>query len=99
MTINEILLDLHALETRLRDYEARYGVASEDFYDLYKQGLLDDDGLERTLEFTRWTSAFTMKLEREQTFREQSRLFVLALRTKTSERTIHLTPNPELYKI
>jgi len=29
MTLNEILQDLHALETRLREYEARYGVLHE----------------------------------------------------------------------
>ncbi len=97
MTLNEILQDLHALEIRLREYEARYGVASEDFYELYKLGLLDNDGLERTIEFTRWASAYTMKLEREQTFHEQSRRFVTALRAKAPGGTLHLIPNPELH--
>jgi len=99
MMLNEILQDLHALETRLREYEARYGVASDDFYELYKQGLLDDDGLERTIEFTRWASAFTMKLEREQSFRQISQRFVSALRTQAPRGAIQLIPNPELQKI
>ena len=56
MTLTDILQDLHALEARLREYEAKYGVASAEFYELYQQGLLDNDGLERTIEFTRWAS-------------------------------------------
>lgn len=99
MTLSEILQDLHALEIRLREYEARYGVASEDFYELYEQGLLDNDGLERTIEFTRWASAYTMKLEREQAFREQSRRFIASLRTKAPTGALRLIPNPELHRV
>lgn len=98
MTLREILQDLHALETRLREYEAHYGVASEDFYELYQQGLLDDDELERTIEFTRWASAYTMKVEREQAFHEQSQRFITSLRLNAPGRALHLTPNPELHK-
>ncbi len=72
MTLLDIIQDLHALEARLREYEAKYGVISADFYELYQQGLLDNDGLEQTFEFTRWASAYAMKLEREATFRTMS---------------------------
>jgi hypothetical protein len=99
MSLSELLQDLHALEIRLREYETRYGIASEDFYELYKQGLLDNDGLERTSEFTRWASAFTMKLEREQSFRQISQRFVSALRHQAPRGMIQLTPNPELQRI
>lgn len=99
MSLSELLQDLHALEIRLREYETRYGIASEDFYELYKQGLLDNDGLERTTEFTRWASAFTMKLEREESFRQISRRFVSALRRQTPRGTIQLIPNPELQRV
>jgi hypothetical protein len=98
MTLSEILQDLHALETRLREYEASYGVASSDFYELYQQGLLDDGGLEQTIEFTRWASAYEMKAEREETFRQISRRFISSLRTKSPSGTLRLTPNPELRK-
>ncbi len=96
MTLDEIIQDLHALEIRLREYETRYGVASEDVYELYKQGLLDNDGLEQTMEFTRWASAYTMKMEREQEFREQSRRFVASLRNNASGGSLRLIPNPKL---
>jgi len=96
MTLNEILQDLHALETRLREYEARYGVASADFYELYQQGLLDNDGLEQTIELTRWASAYEMKLEREEAFRKVSQRFISSLRAKAPSGGLHLIPNPEL---
>ena len=65
MTLEDIIQDLHALETRIRAYERKYGVTSQDFFSLYQQGILDDEGFEQTTEFTRWASAYTMKLERE----------------------------------
>ena len=96
MTLADIIQDLHALEARLREYEAKYGIASADFYELYQQGLLDNDGLEQTMEFTRWASAYEMKLEREEAFRKISQRFVASLRAKASSGTLHLIPNPEL---
>ena len=68
MTLEEIIQDLHALEERIRTYERKYGITSRHFYELYQQGLLDDDGFEQTMEFTRWASAYEMKLEREAAF-------------------------------
>ena len=65
MKLADVASDIHAPETRLRGYEAKYGIASADFYSVYQRGLLDDDGLEQALEFTRWASAYEMKLERE----------------------------------
>jgi hypothetical protein len=96
MTVKEVLQDLHALEARLRRYEAQYGVASEEFHELYRQGLLDNEGLESTTEFARWASAYTMKLERQQSFRELSRRYVSSLRTRASHGAVRLTPSAEL---
>ncbi len=98
MTLADIIQDLHALEARLREYEAKYGIASADFYELYQQGLLDDEGLEQTLEFTRWASAYEMKLEREEAFRKISQRFISSLRAKAPSGALRLTPNPELQK-
>ena len=58
MTLPEINQDLHALEIRLHRYEQTYGVASMNFYLLYQQGLLDDEGFEQSTEFARWASAY-----------------------------------------
>ena len=46
LTLIEIIQDLHALESRIRAYERKYGITSYDFYQLYQQGLLDDEGFE-----------------------------------------------------
>jgi len=64
MKLQDIVQDLHALEERVRAYERKYGITCSDFYELYQAGLLDDEGFEKTQEFTRWASAYEMKLER-----------------------------------
>nr|HDM59812.1 hypothetical protein [Bacillota bacterium] len=97
-TLEEIIQDLHALEARIRAYERKYGITSQDFYDLYQQGLLDDEGFELSTEFTRWASAYTMKLEREAAFEAASRTFVERLRQRSPDRPLRLTPNPELVR-
>lgn len=96
LTLEEIIQDLRALEARLRAYERKYGITSQDFYTLYQEGLLDDEGFEQSTEFVRWASAYTMKLEREAAFEEASRAFIDRLRKEASGRSLHLTPNPEL---
>ena len=72
MGLQDIIQDLHALEERVRACERKYGITSRDFYELYQAGLLDDDGFEKTQEFTRWASAYQMKLEREAAFERLS---------------------------
>jgi hypothetical protein len=52
MTLAEINQELHILEARLRLYEHKYGMASANFYALYQQGQLDDEGFEQSLAFT-----------------------------------------------
>jgi len=39
MSLYELLGDLYALRTRPQAYERKYGVTSQDFYELYRQGL------------------------------------------------------------
>ncbi len=65
MTLYELIEDLHALRARTQAFERKYGVTSQDFYELYQQGLLDDEGFEQSTEFVRWASAYEIKLERE----------------------------------
>jgi hypothetical protein len=72
LTLEDIIQDLRALDSRIRAYERKYGITSEDFYSLYQEGLLDDEGYEQTTEYTRWASAYAMKLEREAAFHRKS---------------------------
>ena len=96
LTLEEIIQDLRALEARIRAYERKYGVTAQDFYALYQEGLLDDEGFEQSMEFTRWASVYAMKLDREAAFEAASQSFVESLRRSSSGQTVHLTPNPQL---
>ena len=96
MTLEEIIQDLRAIEARVRSYERKYGITSQDFYNLYQEGLLDEEGFEQSIEFVRWASAYSMKLERESAFEVASKAFVSNLRKRASGHPLHLTPNPEL---
>jgi hypothetical protein len=89
--LQNIIQDLHALEERIRAYERKYGITTRDFYELYKSGLLDDEGFEKSLEYTRWASAYEMKLEREAAFEQLSQARVARLR-QTSGQPIQLVP-------
>ncbi len=92
MELQDIIQDLHALEERIRAYERKYGITSCDFYELYQAGLLDDEGFEKTQEFTRWASAYEMKLEREAAFECLSQERVAVLRRRASDRPVQLSP-------
>ncbi len=84
LTLEDIIQDLRALDSRIRANERKYGITSEDFYSLYREGLLDNEGYEQTTEYGRWASAYSMKLEREATFQAPSRVFVSGLRQRTA---------------
>lgn len=96
MTLSEIIQDLHALETRVRAYERKYGITSADFYALYEQGVLDDEGFEQTTEYTRWASAHKMKTRREAAFKSASQSFIEQMKQKMASSTLQLSPNPAL---
>ena len=42
LTLSDILDDLRVAEEGLHKFERRYWVSSEDFYEMYSHGLLDD---------------------------------------------------------
>ena len=99
MTLEEIIQDLHALDARLRAYERKYGITSADFYELYRQGLLDDEGFEQSTEYVRWASAYTLKLKRAAAFELASHNFVASIKAKAAENPLRLMPNPALAHI
>lgn len=91
MEVQDIIQDLHALEERVRAFERKYGITSRDFYEMYEAGLLDDEGFEKSREFTRWASAYEMKLEREAVFERLSKEYITRLRGQ-SDQLIRLEP-------
>lgn len=96
MTLYELIEDLHALQARTQAYERKYGVTSQDFYELYQQGSLDDEGFEQSTEFVRWASAYEMQLERESEFQARSRAFIADLKQNAPAQPIRLKSNPRL---
>lgn len=96
MTLYELIEDLQALQVRTQAYERKYGITSQDFYDLYRQGLLDDEGFEQSTEFARWASAYEMLMERQAEFASRSKSFIANLKHNASSRTLSLRPNPQL---
>ena len=80
MMLTDILQDIYALEDEMRDYERKYGVLSETFYESYRAGEEPpDDAWVR--DWTAWASAYQVWLRR----REQYQAAVHALRVKASD--------------
>ena len=80
MMLTDILQDIHALEDEMRDYERKYGVLSETFYESYMAGEEPpDDAWVR--DWTAWASAYKVWLRR----REQYQAAIHALRLKAPD--------------
>lgn len=80
MLLTDILQDIYTLEDEMRDYERKYGVLSETFYESYMAGEEPpNDGW--MLDWTAWASAYKVWLRRH----EQYRAAVHALRIKAPD--------------
>jgi hypothetical protein len=78
MTLDDILLDIYALEDEMRTYERKYGVLSETFYEAYTNGEEPPDET-WVQDWTAWASAYKIWLRR----REQYQATIQSLRIKT----------------
>ena len=87
MTLNEIIQDIHGLDTQLIQLERRYGLLSADFYHLYKAG-----ELEQNRDFIQWVGYYETKLEREASYREMMYDYLRELRQKAGLGALQLTP-------
>lgn len=63
LTLDDIMEDLVAVEPLLLNYEQKYKVRTPDFYQLYKQGKLEE-----RWDFIDWASLYEIKLDREQAY-------------------------------
>jgi hypothetical protein len=89
MTLNQIIQDIHGLETELAQLERRYGLLSADFYHLYKAG-----ELEQSRDFIQWVGYYEAKLEREARYRVMMYDYLRELRQKAGLGTLRLAPAP-----
>jgi hypothetical protein len=78
MTLNDILLDIYALEDEMRIFERKYGILSETFYESYTSGEEPPDE-DWVRDWTAWASAYKIWLRR----RGQYQSAVTSLRETT----------------
>lgn len=70
MNIRDILMDIHALEEELLDFERKYGVRSETFYAAYVNGEEPEDD-DWVLDFGEWASVYKTWLTRQAEYRNE----------------------------
>ena len=68
MTLDDVLQDIHGLDERLRVFERRYGLLSEDLYTLYRLG-----ELEQSRDLIRWVGYYELRQERQRAYEAISR--------------------------
>jgi len=74
MTPHDILVDIHALEEELLDFERKYGVRSETFYAAYMSGE-EPENEEWVLDFGEWASVYHIWLTRQAEYRNEIQRF------------------------
>ncbi|MCI0699055.1 hypothetical protein L0337_44510 [candidate division KSB1 bacterium] len=72
ITLDDIIEDLTAVEPLLLNYEKKYKVRTPHFYELYKQGKLEE-----RWDFIDWAGLYEIKRDREEAY---EKLAIEALR-------------------
>jgi hypothetical protein len=88
VTLQEILQDIYGLDARLRKFEQRYGMLSEDLYALYRLG-----EVEQSRDLIRWIGYYELRQERQRTYAAALRERLLALRKTSNGGPIALRPH------
>ncbi|ETR68000.1 MAG: hypothetical protein OMM_10979 [Candidatus Magnetoglobus multicellularis str. Araruama] len=70
MIIQGLLLDIHALEEELIQFERKYGLRSEIFYTTYIEGE-EPENEEWVLDFGEWASIYKTWLMRQAEYRDE----------------------------
>ena len=87
MECEDIIRDIHGLESELAALEDQYGLLSSDFYHCYRAG-----ELEQTRDFIRWAGYYEAKLEREIRYRQLAYEHLRELRRQSGLGVLELTP-------
>lgn len=69
MTLQNIIIDIHALRDDLEAYERKYGVLSETFYESYIKGEEPEDDA-WTLDWSDWAGAYKIWLRRQEQYKK-----------------------------
>lgn len=70
MSLEELLMDIHALEQDLLMFERKYGIRSETFYPAYQSGEEPEDDA-WVLDFGEWASVYRTYLTRQAEYRNE----------------------------
>jgi len=92
MELREIIQDIHAMNQELEKFEAKYGMLSKDFYELYISGALRDEEIEELNDYGRWAAYYRIKLQREKAYDKLIEERLAKLRASASSGELALTP-------
>ena len=70
MNLHDIMIDIHALERELLDFERKYGISSETLYAAYIEGEEPEDD-NWVLDFGEWASIYRTWLSRQAEYRNE----------------------------
>ena len=90
VTVSKIIDDLRVAEEVLRKFERRYWITSEQFYNLYSQGVLDSG--EHAEDFSEWAGFYKLRLRREAAFRKIGQNRLQRMKALTRPGIIRLDP-------
>jgi len=97
ITIGEIIDDLRVAEEVLRKFERRYWITSEQFYELYNQGLLDHG--EHGEDFSEWAGFCKLKKRRDAAFKKLCQDRLDKIKTSSHGDVIVLEPQEPVVEV
>ena len=97
ITIGEIFDDLRVAEEVLRKLERRYWITSEQFYELYNQGLLDHG--DNADDFCEWAGFYKLKIRRKEAFRKLSQMRLEKIKNSASKDVVLLKPQEPMVEV
>ena len=90
LTLSDILDDLRTAEEGLHGFERRYWISSDDFYQLYSQGQLDDG--ENAEQFAEWAGHYKLRQKRQAALEQLSKKRIAELRQQAENSPLRLSP-------
>lgn len=99
MTLQEVIEDIHALNAELEGFEKKYGILSEDFYQLYVAGELRDEEPEEIRTYGRWAGFYETKLHRLEVYKQLLADAMQTLRESAPEGGLVLVPTAVLSRV
>ena len=63
VTLYELLEEIHAIDARLQEFEKKYGIRSETFYQWYLSGE-EPENLDSLADISLWAGLYQIKLAR-----------------------------------